>query len=157
MTDARSAARSEFTRADMIDGLRDLVSRLRETGEPSRIRIVGGAAIALSLNAHRSSTADIDGPFTPVDVVTGAVEEIARERNWRLDWLNDAAAQFLPNGFGRSAGWVTILDSDDVIVQLADAPTLLAMKVHAAQRRGRRELEDLQAGPHPCSRAHHHR
>jgi hypothetical protein len=28
----------------MIDGLRDLVRRLRETGQPSRIQIVGGSA-----------------------------------------------------------------------------------------------------------------
>jgi hypothetical protein len=69
---------------------------------------------------------------------------IASERNWRSDWLNDAAAQFLPTGYGRPAGWVTIYDADDVTVQVADAETLLAMKVYAAQKRGRRELEDLE-------------
>lgn len=142
---SQGPARAEFTRREMIDGLRDLVSRLRAIGQPSRIQIVGGAAIALTLNEHRSATADIDGPVAPPDVVLAFAGEIATERNWRGDWLNDAAAQFVPSGYGRPAGWVTIYDADGVTVQVADAETLLAMKVFAAQKRGRRELEDLEA------------
>lgn len=141
---APGPARAEFTRPEMIDGLRDLVSRLGGIGQPSRIQIVGGAAIALTLNEQRSATADIDGPVTPPEVVLAVAGVIASERNWRSDWLNDAAAQFLPTGYGRAAGWVTIHDADGVIVQVADAETLLAMKVYAAQKRGRRELEDLE-------------
>ena len=105
---------------------------------------MGGAAIALTLNEHRSATVDIDGPVSPPDVVLAAAAAIASERNWRSDWLNDAAAQFLPTGYGRAAGWVTIYDADGVTVEVADAETLLAMKVYAAQKRGRRELEDLE-------------
>jgi hypothetical protein len=90
---AQGPARAEFTRDEMIDGLRDLVSRLRGTGQPSRIQIVGGAAIALTLNEHRSATADIDGPVSPPEVVLAVAGTIAAERNWRDDWLNDAAAQ----------------------------------------------------------------
>ncbi len=144
MTASPGPARSEFTRAEMIDGLRDLVGRLRGLGQPSRIQIVGGAAIALTLNEHRSATADIDGPVSPPDVVLGIAAAIAIERNWRGDWLNDAAAQFVPTGYGRPAGWVTIYDAEGVTVQVADAETLLAMKVYAAQKRGRREFEDLE-------------
>ena len=145
MTDvSRGPARAEFTRAEMIDGLRDLVGRLRASAEPSRIQIVGGAAIALTLNEDRSATADIDGPVTPPAAVLTLVATIASERNWRSDWLNDAAAQFVPSGYGRPAGWITIHDADGVVVQVADAETLLAMKLYAAQKRGRRELEDLE-------------
>lgn len=140
----RGPARAEFTRPEIIDGLRDLVRRLRSDGRPSHIQIVGGAAIALTLNEHRSATVDIDGPVSPPDVVLAAAAAIASERNWRSDWLNDAAAQFLPTGYGRAAGWVTIYDADGVTVEVADAETLLAMKVYAAQKRGRRELEDLE-------------
>ena len=139
MTDvSRGPARAEFTRAEMIDGLRDLVGRLRASAEPSRIQIVGGAAIALTLNEDRSATADIDGPVTPPAAVLTLVATIASERNWRSDWLNDAAAQFVPSGYGRPAGWITIHDADGVVVQVADAETLLAMKLYAAQKRGRR-------------------
>lgn len=35
---------------------------------------------------------------------------------------------------------MTIYDADGVTVEVADAETLLAMKVYAAQKRGRREL-----------------
>jgi hypothetical protein len=137
-------ARAEFTRPEIINGLRDLVRRLRSAGQPSRIQIVGGAAIALTLNERRSATVDVDGPVSPPDIVLATAAAIASERNWRSDWLNDAAAQFLPTGYGRAAGWVTIYDADGVTVEVADAETLLAMKVYAAQKRGRRELEDLE-------------
>jgi hypothetical protein len=128
----------------MIEGLRDLVGRLRGGGQVSRIQIIGGAAIALTLNEQRSATADIDAPVAPHDLVLAMATAIASERNWRGDWLNDAAAQFLPTGYGRPAGWVTIYDAGGVTVEVADAETLLAMKVYAAQKRGRRELEDLE-------------
>jgi hypothetical protein len=39
---------------------------------------------------------------------------------------------------------VTIYDTDGVTVEVADTETLLAMKVYAAQKRGRREVEDLE-------------
>jgi hypothetical protein len=141
---AQDPARAEFTRPEIIDGLRDLVRRLRSAGQPSRIQIVRGAAIALTLNEHRSATVDVDGPVSPPDIVLAAAAAIASERNWRSDWLNGAAAQFLPTGYGRAAGWVTIYNADGVTVEVADAETLLAMKVYAAQKRGRRELEDLE-------------
>ncbi|WP_345762122.1 hypothetical protein [Diaminobutyricibacter sp. McL0608] len=37
-----------------------------------------------------------------------------------------------------------IYDAEGVTIEVADAETLLAMKVYAAQKRGRRELEDLE-------------
>lgn len=77
-------------------------------------------------------------------MVLSVAGAIASERNWRRDWLNDVAAQFVPTGYGRPPGWVTIYDAEGVTVQVADAETLLAMKVYAAQERGRRELEDLE-------------
>ncbi len=39
---------------------------------------------------------------------------------------------------------MTIYDADGVTVEVADSETLLAMKVYAAQKRSRRELEDLE-------------
>ncbi len=74
-------ARAEFTRPEIIDGLRDLVRRLRNAGQSSRIQIVGGAAIALTLNENRSATVDIDGPVSPPEVVLAAAAAIASERN----------------------------------------------------------------------------
>jgi len=36
-----------LTRDDLIDGLRELVAELTAAGQPSGIRIVGGAALSL--------------------------------------------------------------------------------------------------------------
>lgn len=133
-----------FTRDDIVAGLREVVAILRASGRAARIQILGGAAIALAYHAERVATVDVDGPVSPRDAVLDAAHRVAREHNWRPDWMNDAAAQFLPSGYGRrSAEWVTVFRDQDVTVQVADAATLLAMKVHAAQRRGNREADDL--------------
>ena len=65
-----------------IDGLRELVRRLlRDAGQPSRIQIVGGAAIALTLNEHRSATVDVDGPVSPPESSSRQQRPSRRERN----------------------------------------------------------------------------
>ena len=48
-----------FDRDLLEEGLRQLVTRLRESGTRSGIRIVGGAALALRY-FERESTVDID-------------------------------------------------------------------------------------------------
>lgn len=136
--------RQTLTRADLIDGLRELIAELRTAGTPARIRIVGGAAIALTVNADRAATVDIDGPLDPVEPILAAAHRIAVRNGWRQDWINDAARVFLPTGYGdRSAEWITIHDDGQIHVQVAAPDTLLAMKLHAAQRRGNRDAPDL--------------
>ncbi len=132
-----------LSRQDILDGLSDLVSRLRGNGTHARIQIVGGAALLLSY-FDRRLTVDIDGPLDPAEEITSLAKEIAEDRNWSDDWINDSAKIFLPNGYGRkSAQWTTIFDADDVVIQVATAETLLAMKLDSAQRRGDRELDDI--------------
>lgn len=141
MTDPRPQT---LTRADLIDGLRELIAELRTTGIPARIRIVGGAAIALTLNAERAATVDIDGPLDPAELILDAARRLADRHGWRQDWINDAAKVFLPTGYGdRSAEWITIHDDGQIHIQIAAPETLLAMKLHAAQSRGNREAADL--------------
>ncbi|MFB2583749.1 hypothetical protein [Herbiconiux liukaitaii] len=132
-----------LTREEIIDGLRDLVVSLRTDGHRARLQIVGGAAIALMLDAGRRATRDVDGPLTPPEVIIAAAEKIAATRGWPQDWVNDSAAQFVPHGYGRSAEWRTVYDRDDVVIQIASAETLLAMKLFAAEKRYLREAEDL--------------
>lgn len=69
-----------LTRDDIIDGIRDLIIRLRQVGADATIQIVGGAAIALTIDGTRPATADVDGPITPVADVEAAAADIARER-----------------------------------------------------------------------------
>lgn len=134
-----------LTRDDIIAGLTDLVKRLHDAGVPARVQLVGGAAIALTINAERVATRDVDGPLTPVVDVLAAAEKVALTRGWPTDWLNDKAAQFAPNRFGRQSEWTTIHEDELVTVEVASAETLLAMKLHATQRRRLREAEDLLA------------
>lgn len=139
-----SSRRQTLTRADLIAGLRDLVTELQASATPARIRIVGGAAIALSINAGRAATVDIDGPLEPAEPILAAARRLADRHGWRHDWVNDAATIFLPSGYGdRAAEWVTVHDDGRVVIQIAAPETLLAMKLHAAQRRGNRDAGDL--------------
>lgn len=132
-----------LTRANIIYGIREIIVRLRAEGNAATIQIVGGAAMALTIDGDRPATVDIDGPITPPDDVAAAAAEIARERGWPTNWINDEAAIFLPNGMGRSAEWVTLYEHDGIVVQAASPAMLLAMKLRALERRGPRDADDV--------------
>lgn len=138
--------RPTLTRDDIVAGLRELIAELASRGQTARIRLVGGAAIALTVDADRPSTVDIDAPLDPTGPVLEAAAAIAARHGWRADWINDAATMFLPNGLGRrTPEWRTVHQGPHVTVQVASPDTLLAMKLHAAQRRGNRDASDLAA------------
>ena len=44
-----------LTREDIVDGIRDVITRLGEAGRTATIQIVGGAAIALTVDGNRAS------------------------------------------------------------------------------------------------------
>ncbi|TPW76198.1 hypothetical protein [Schumannella soli] len=135
----------ELSRDDIIAGLQDIIAAMRAMKQRGRIRIVGGAAIWLGHSAHREATVDVDALITPRDEVLTIARTVATRRGWPDDWINDAAAQFLPSGMGQPAGWISIFDEDGIIVEYADDRTLLAMKMQAANRRGRRDMADILA------------
>ncbi|MCY1718674.1 nucleotidyl transferase AbiEii/AbiGii toxin family protein [Microbacterium sp. SL62] len=132
-----------MTRDDIIDGIREIIARLTHAGVSATIKIVGGAAVALTIDGDRPATVDVDGPFSPREAVEAVAVQIAEERGWPLDWVNDKAKIFLPDGMGRGAEWVTLYDKDGILVQAASAAMLLAMKLRAAERRGLRDLGDV--------------
>lgn len=132
-----------LTRDDIIDGIRDLITRLRDAGSAATIQIVGGAAIALTVDGDREATVDVDGPITPLEEVEAVAHQIADERGWPEDWVNDKAKIFLPDGMGRGAEWVTLYDQDGILVQAASPAMLLAMKLRAVERRGLRDIADV--------------
>ncbi len=135
---------ARLTRDELEFGLKEIVQRLEERGEPAELRIVGGAAIALWHNAARGATQDIDAALSPVDVVLDVAKAVAVEQGWPDDWVNDKAQIFLPSGLGaRGEEWETVYTSGTVTVKVASLDMLIAMKLYAAQRRARREYEDL--------------
>ena len=121
---------SLFTRGDLELGLRLVVAELRRRGRPARLRIVGGAALALRY-FERETTQDID---VAVDLSDEELAEIslsvAHAQGWNTDWLNRAAEKFVPS-YGRSVDWITIYDADSVVIQIAPPEVLLAMKLRA--------------------------
>lgn len=132
-----------LTRNDIIDGIREVIIRLRDAGTAATMQIVGGAAIALTVDGDRPATVDIDGPIMPLEDVEAVATEIATERGWPLNWINDKAKIFLPDGMGRSPEWVTLYDRDRICLQVASPAMLLAMKLRAVERRGLRDAGDV--------------
>ena len=68
----RPAAR--LTRDDLEYGVKEVIHRLQERGEPAELRIIGGAAIALWHNAARGATQDIDAVLSPADAILDAAQ-----------------------------------------------------------------------------------
>ncbi|WP_353828122.1 DUF6036 family nucleotidyltransferase [Agromyces sp. SYSU T0242] len=122
---------TRFERDDLVIGLRHLVSALTERGERRGVGIVGGAALALRY-FDRESTVDIDAHLIgDHEVVLEAGRAIAEANGWPDDWLNDQAAGFIPSYGRRATEWETLYDDGVVVIQVASAEALLAMKLRA--------------------------
>ena len=129
-----------FDRDDLDFGLRQLVARLRSSGARSGLRIVGGAALALRY-FDRESTVDIDAhPIGDPAQVLAAGRDVARENGWPDDWLNNQAASFIPEYGATTVDWETLYDDGEVVIQVASAEAMLAMKLRA-NRPGRDDTD----------------
>lgn len=131
-------------RDDLIEALRDLVVELRAAGEPVGLRIVGGAALALR-HYERSSTADVDALHVRPGAdaaVAEAADRVGIRRGWERGWLNFAVTATGGEPLlGRTPTWETIHDDGLIVIQIAGAETLLAMKLRA--NRPGRDTEDI--------------
>jgi hypothetical protein len=130
----------QLDRQDLIDGLREVVHLAHEHGITDvSIRIVGGAALRLAY-FERATTADIDAQIEPVAQITPIIAQIAVDRGWPTDWLNNEAVGFIP-AWGQTVDWEPIFDDDNVSISVAPIDALLAMKLNAA--RPGRDTEDI--------------
>lgn len=133
---------AELDRDDIIDGLRDLTRRVRASGiRGATIRIVGGAALRLAY-FDRPTTADVDARIEPLDQIEPFALQIADERNWPDNWLNDKAGQFVPE-WGKAVEWQPMYDDESISIWVAPVDALLAMKLHAVQGRPGRDTDDV--------------
>ena len=131
---------TRFDRDGLEFGLRQLVAKLRSTGGRSGLRIVGGAALSPRY-FDRESTVDIDAhPIGEADHVLAAGREVADENGWPDDWLNNQAAIFIPEYGSTSVAWETLYDDGNVVIQVASAEAMLAMKLRA-NRPGRDDTD----------------
>ena len=94
------------------------------------VYLVGGAAIALSFDAART-TRDLDAVFVPTTQVRAAAEAVAEASGLASDWLNDAVKGFVPAQ--ADASQRVVFESPHLRVCVAGAEHLLAMKVAAAR------------------------
>lgn len=125
---------------DVIDNLlRELARRIHERGIPAGIRVIGGAAIALPYLRDRRATTDVDATLSPVAPVLEVAAEMAVEHDLPPDWLNDRAKMFVP--FAELNDWIELYREGDVVVPVASASMLLAMKLAAS--RGIRDADDI--------------
>jgi hypothetical protein len=130
----------QLDRDDLIEGLRELVHQTHEQGVSGvSIRIVGGAALRLAY-FERATTADIDAQIEPIAQITPIIEQIALERGWPTDWLNNEAVGFIPS-WGQTVDWESIFDDENISISVAPIDALLAMKLNAA--RPGRDTDDI--------------
>ena len=117
-------------RDDLIRGLRQLVTSLRDRGEPAGIRIIGGAALSLRY-FERRTTEDIDAKVHPTEPTLELAADVASASGWPADWLNTKADHFIP--LSTEVGWEPLYADGDVSIWVASAPALLAMKLRASR------------------------
>jgi hypothetical protein len=118
--------RRELDVEEIRELLAELGRRLHDQGVEATIYIVGGAAIALEMDARRV-TVDVDAIFHPETTVAEVAAAIAAERGLRADWLNRSARAYIPGGDDRAV----LLDIPGLSVALASPEHLLAMKMAA--------------------------
>lgn len=129
---------------DIVEALRELVMELQESKTQVKIRIVGGAALAL-LYFTRPATTDIDSlEFRTGDIeaVIAAISKVGERRNLPPNWLNTEVSRIdaFPT-VGKEVEWETIFSEDGIEISVASAEALLAMKLKA--NRPARDTEDI--------------
>ncbi len=116
--------------ADITRLLKALDAELAARGITADVYLVGGAAIALSFDAART-TRDLDAVFVPTSEVRSAAVSVAEANDLAEDWLNDAVKGYVPPGNDLSQQ--IVFESAHLRVAVAGAEHLLAMKIAASR------------------------
>ena len=129
---------------DIVEALRELVRELQESKTQVKIRIVGGAALAL-LYFTRPATTDIDSlefKTRDIEAVDAAISKVGERRNLPPNWLNTEVSRIdaFPS-VGKEVEWETIFSEDGIEISVASAEALLAMKLKAG--RVGRDTDDI--------------
>lgn len=141
-------------RDDVLWAVTEIVRRLEDSELQLTLSLIGGAAMVLQHNTARGSTSDIDswiaGSKEARQALQQIVEEIAGDRGWPNDWLNDRAASnaFIPEAV-QAHDFTIVVEGGNVTVRVAEARLMFVMKLHAA--RGRRDFDDLDVLVEQCS------
>lgn len=129
-----------FDRNMLLDAFVELATELQARGVVARIRVIGGAAITLRYDPDRPATTDVDAFAHPASAVLDAAADVGRRHGWPVDWLNTRAKAFASH-HDSPEDWTVVLDTSGLIVSVASAELLFAMKANAS--RGVRDGRDL--------------
>lgn len=141
-----------LTRELLQEAFDDLGRRARAEGHTIDLAVYGGSALILASN-FRAATADVDAVAQlDQDVVDRLTADIARDRQWAADWLNDGVRTFLsPNVDGieqHHSLFRAYPDDDDpgLRVFVPSAEYMLALKLAALRvdpKRGAKDRDDI--------------
>jgi hypothetical protein len=118
-----------LTKQNLIDAFTQLGALAQVNAETVELLLLGGSVMVFVFET-RPSTRDVDVVIlspNPVDRVRTFAHEVAAQRNWPDDWLNDAAKGFL---IGAATGPI-IFSSPGIVVRRPATEQLLAMKLSA--------------------------
>jgi predicted nucleotidyltransferase len=126
------------------DGILRLLTQvgclLESQGQTAELYVVGGAAMALTLDSRRT-TADIDASVSGAsDAFWAAVETVGRDNGLPPDWLNTTATMFFTNEPDSDA---VEFNMPGLRVLAGSAKHLIAMKLRALRERDMDDLEVL--------------
>lgn len=116
-----------MTRDEIVAALTAVGRVLHGRGLHGELYVVGGAAIALALDARRS-TRDVDAVFEPKSAIYEAAAEVAEALDLPPGWLNDAVKGFLAGPDPQAA---PVLEVPGLRCLAASPRMLIALKVLA--------------------------
>ena len=128
---------TQLTRDVLEEAFTELGRRAEGEGRVIDIAVYGGSALILASN-FRAATADVDA-VAVIDqaVVTRLATDLARDRDWPDDWLNDGVRTYLsPNVAGVDQHHMLFRAYPDEVtpglrVFVPSAEYMLALKLHA--------------------------
>jgi hypothetical protein len=129
---------NEVLDKDRIKGLfRKLDSKMAARGLEANIYVVGGAAIALTINEERV-TSDIDGVYININL-DDAIREVGEEEGLSDHWMNGSVTSALTY-FKKDDEPKTIFNGQCLSIQVASPDYVLAMKLAA---RRQKDIDDI--------------
>jgi hypothetical protein len=138
-----------FSREEIIEGLTRLGELAQARGLHIDLTLMGGAVMVLAFQA-RAATRDVDVFIRApreARLVRELAKQVARERDWNEDWLNDGAKGYL---VGVSDGMI-LFSAPGLQARAPALEQLLAMKLSAWRddvdiADARRLLQELVSG-----------
>ena len=143
-----------LSKNDILDGLRLLDEKAKAAQQLVELSIYGGAALAIAFDM-REATRDVDAVVNgSPGFLRGAVAEVAAQKGWPEDWLNDGV-----KGFRSANERMVLMESfqggadGGLCISLPAPEYLFAMKCMAMRPEGiggSRDISDIEGLARVC-------